>query len=241
MNKLLPLACLALLTTACGEAPTAVTPAADMVVADLATPSTPVTTAVRVTTDEDYDCRGSVTGTFKNIFVPEGATCTVSNATVSGNILARDRSRLFVHETRTDGNIDGVEAAVVQVRGGTLGGSIQVQDGQSPSAVGVRIYGGTVLTQGNITIQKMNTGTISIVDARLLKGNIQVQENSTATRLEVLRNQVAQNLEVFVNRGAGAKFVQTNTVSQKLSCKENTGPFTGRPNVAGDVEGQCRR
>ncbi len=117
-------------------------------------------------------------------------------------------------------------------------------NGAGTNSIGIGVNVAAVaqqFTQGNITIQKMNTGTISIVDARLLKGNIQVQENSTATRLEVLRNQVAQNLEVFVNRGAGAKFVQTNTVSQKLSCKENTGPFTGRPNVAGDVEGQCRR
>lgn len=237
MNKLLPLAVLALTITACGESPTAVSPV-NSLDSELATP---VTTATRITTDENYDCRSTVTGSFENIFVPEGATCTITNATVSGNILARDRSRLFVYETRTDGNIDGVEAAVVHVRGGVIGGSIQAQDGRSPAAVGVRIYGGTVLTQGNITIQKMTTGTISIVDARLLKGNIQVQENSTATRLEVLRNQVAQNIEVFVNSGPGAKFVTSNTVSQKLSCKENSRPFTGRPNTAGDVEGQCSR
>lgn len=237
MNKRLPLSFFALLLTACGEAPTASAPVASLQT-ELAAP---VSTITRVTNDEDYDCRSSVTGRFKNIFVPEGATCTITNATVSGNILARDRARLFVYDTRTDGNIDGVEAAVVHVRAGVIGGSIQVQDGQSPTAAGLRVFGGTVLTQGNITVQKMTTGTISIVDARLLKGNIQVQENSTATRLEVLRNQVAQNVEVFVNSGAGAKVVSANRVSQKLSCKENTGPFTGRPNTAGDVEGQCSR
>ncbi|MDZ7632722.1 MAG: hypothetical protein U5K74_15640 [Gemmatimonadaceae bacterium] len=44
-----------------------------------------------------------------------------------------------------------------------------------------------------------------------------------------------------MNNGAGAKAVTRNRVGQKLSCKENTGPFTGSPNTAGDVEGQCRR
>jgi hypothetical protein len=194
-----------------------------------------------INTDEDYYCSSTVTGSFKNVFVREGATCTLESAVVSGNILAKQGARLFVHETTTDGNIDGVEAAILQVRGGRLEGSIQAQDGQSAGQTGIRIYGGTVLTQGNITIQKMNTGTLSITDAQLLKGNIQVQENRVGQRLELLRNRVAQNVEVFVNSGPGSKEVSGNTVQQKLSCKENTRPFVGGPNAAGDVEGQCRR
>jgi hypothetical protein len=189
----------------------------------------------------DYYCTSSVTGTFQNVIVPEQATCTLTNAIVSANILAKAGASVFVLSTTTGGNIDGVEAAVVHVRAGRVGGSIHAVDGQSPGASGVRIYGGTVLTQGNITIQKMNTGTIAVTDARLLKGNIQIQENQISGRLDVLRNVVAQNLEVFVNSGAGSKTVANNRVSQKLSCKDNTAPFTGRPNQAGSVEGQCNR
>jgi hypothetical protein len=127
------------------------------------------------------------------------------------------------------------------VRAGRVDGSIQVQDGNSPWVVGVRIYGGTILTQGNITVKKMTTGTISITDAVLQKGNIQVQENTTGTMLEILRNRVAQNLQVFVNAGGASKTVRGNTVGSTLSCKDNQLPFVGRPNVAGDVEGQCGR
>jgi hypothetical protein len=181
------------------------------------------------------------TGSFTNVYVRPGATCTLTGATVSGNILAQQRARLFVFETTTGGNIDGVEASVVHVRGGRLEGSIQAQDGDSPSATGVRIYGGTVLTQGNITVQKMRTGAIAITNAQLLKGNIQIQENTVGARLELRGNRVAQNLEVFVNAGPGTKTVTGNTVQQKLSCKDNTAPFIGSPNTAGDVEGQCGR
>jgi hypothetical protein len=223
-----------LMLAACGETPSS--PAA--LAFDDATPAS----ATRlINTDEDFYCTGSVTGTFENVFVPEGASCTLTDADVKGNILAKERSRLFVLETTTGGNIDAVEAAVLHVRGGRLEGSIQAQDGNSAGQTGISISGGTVLTQGNITITKMNTGTITITDARLLKGNIQVQENTVGARLEVARNTVAQNLEVFVNNGSGSKAVQFNTVQQKLSCKDNTGPFTGRPNSAGEVEGQCRR
>lgn len=189
--------------------------------------------------DENFNCVGTASGTFANVFVPPGRTCYLSRSTVSGSVLAREGSRLFVSDTRVQGNIDGVEARVVQVRGGSLGGSIQIQEGSSPGEVGAAVYGGTVLSQGNITIQKMNTGTIRIADVVLRKGNIQVQENAVGSGLEIVRNRVAQNLQVFVNRGGGAKTVRGNTVGQTLECKENTRPFTGGPNRAGEAKEQC--
>ena len=245
MKSVIILAGAALLFTACADGPSS--PAESTMnrtsraSSDLAASSATPAGATRINADEDFYCSGTFTGTFENVYVREGATCTLTGATVKGNILAKDRARLFVLETTTGGNIDGVEAAILQVRGGRLEGSIQAQDGQSAGEVGFRVYGGTVLSQGNITVQKMNTGTISITDAVLVKGNIQVQENRTGTRLELLRNRVAQNLEVFVNSGSSAKEVAGNTVSQKLSCKDNSLPFIGRPNSAGDVEGQCSR
>ena len=132
-----------------------------------------------------------------------------------------------------------MESRTVQVVGGSLGGSIQIQDGSSPGQIGVSVTGGTVLSQGNITIQKLTTGTIRITDAVLHKGNIQVQENVIGSSLDLRRNRVAQNLQVFVNSGAAAKVVQGNRVSQTLECKENTLPFTGGPNHAGEAKEQC--
>jgi hypothetical protein len=189
--------------------------------------------------DENFNCRGTVSGTFANVFVPAGATCKLQNATVNGNVLARERSRLYVSNTRVAGNIDGVEARVVQVKGGSLEGSIQIADGSSAGELGAAVYGGTVLTQGNIQIIKMNTGTIRIADVRLRKGNIKVEENSTGSSLEVVRNQVAQNIQVNKNRGSGRKVVKGNRVFQIVQCKENTSPFTGGPNAAAEAEGQC--
>lgn len=247
MKAVISMGCAAVLLAACGDGPTETAASARNAGGDRAESSIGGDASgangavVRIRADEDYYCRGTVTGSFENVYVPEGATCTITGAVVKGNILAKDRARLYVHETTTGGNIDGVEAAIVHVRGGSLEGSIQAQDGRSTGTVGVRVYGGTVLSQGNITIKKMNTGSISITDAILRKGNIQVQENTVGTRLEILRNTVAQNLEVFVNTGAGAKVVTGNRVGQKLTCKDNRAPFTGAPNTAGDYEGQCAR
>lgn len=189
--------------------------------------------------DENFDCVGTFTGSFTNVFVPEGRTCTLENAAVSGNVLARDGSTLYVLDTRVDGNIDGVEAAVVQVRGGTVGGSIQIQDGDSPGALGAAVYGGTVLTQGNIQVIKMRTGSIRIDGVELRKGNIKVEENQVALALDVTYTRVAQNIQVFKNEGPGDKRVVGNQVGQVLQCKENRAPFTGGPNSAAEAEDQC--
>lgn len=190
--------------------------------------------------NDDERCPGVVVGgTYENITVQEGSTCTLRGVTVSGNVVALKDARLFVEDSRVDGNIQGDKAAVVHVRGGRLGGNLQVQEGVSTGELGVSITGGTVLTQGNIQVTKMRTGQIVITDAVVEKGNLQLEENEVGTGLEVARNRVGQNLEVRKNRGGGAKVVRENTVGQKLECKENESPFTGGPNAASEAEGQC--
>lgn len=184
-------------------------------------------------------CSEVLTGTFDDITIPAGATCTVRDAVVQGNIKALENSRLYVFDTRVDGNIQGDEAAIVQVNGGTVSGDIQIQDGRSGGELGASVVGTTV-TGGNIQIEKMRTGRVVVRDARVLKGDIQVTENTTSGALQVLDNRVSEgNLQVFKNVGAGARTVRGNIVSQDLQCGENAALFTGGPNSAGDVEGQC--
>ena len=195
--------------------------------------------ATTVNADGDYNCTGTVTGTFENVIVPPGATCRLQRADVKGNVLAKERATLYVSGTDVEGNVDGVEARLVQVNGGTIGGSIQIADGSSEGELGAAVYGGTVLTQGNIQIIKMRTGSIRIEDVRLEKGNIKVEDNSTSRSMVVENNVVAQNVQVLKNRGSGSKSVRHNTIGQAVQCKENSAPFTGTPNRAGDAEDKC--
>lgn len=189
---------------------------------------------------DDDRCTGVVVGgTYENIKVEDGRTCTLRGVTVTGNVVALENARLFVEDSRVDGNIQGENAAVVHVRGGRLGGSLQIHEGVSAGELGVSITGGTVLNQGNIQVTKMRTDRILIADAVLEKGNLQVEENAVTGSLEVTRNRVAQNLEVRKHHGGAAKVVRDNTVHQKLECKENESPFVGGPNAASEAEGQC--
>src|SRR5690606_18048205 len=183
-------------------------------------------------------CSQALTGTFENITIQAGEACTVRNATVNGNIKALKNAHLFVITSTVRGNIQGDEAAVVNVTGGTVDGDIQIVDGRSSGQLGASVIGTTV-TGGNIQIEKMQTGSIVVSDARVLVGNIQVVENSTSDALSVENNHTGANMQVFKNTGAGSKQVRGNTIAQSLQCKENSIPFNAESNTAGDKEDQC--
>lgn len=231
MKHLAILLATVLTVTACQEAKTPVG------LEDATNAENPTNT--RASASGDERCVGTRSGTFENVYVPVGQTCTLQNSTVRGNVKALPSSRLFMTNNRVQGNIDGDEAVLVHVRGGTVGGSIQIKEANNSSVLGASISGGTVLTQGNIQIEKMNTGGILVADVVLRKGNIKVEENRTRSRFEVVRNRVAQNVQVFKNLGTNAKFVRNNTIGQIVQCKENQAPFTGGPNRAGDAQDQC--
>ena len=189
---------------------------------------------------KDESCATGLTGTYDDdIIVPVGTSCLLQGATVFGNVKALEGAELYVIDSRVTGNVEGDEARIVQVQGGTVEGNIQIKDGTSPGAMGAMVVGTTV-TEGDVQIEKMRTGEILVDGVAILEGNLQVTENHVGLRLHLLNNPVAAgNLQVFKNQGDGDKRVQQNTVSQDLQCKENALPFTGGPNTAGETEGQC--
>ena len=74
----------------------------------------------------DINCVGTRTGTFDNVTVPVGATCTLRNSTVQGNLKALENSRLFVSNTIVRGDIQGDKARIVRVTAGRVDGNIQI-------------------------------------------------------------------------------------------------------------------
>jgi len=205
----------------------------------------------------------SVTGTFDNVVVPEGATCYLAGATVRGNVKALDDSNFFSDASTIRGNVEGDKADVVQVfRGSTVGGNIQHKEsdgvGELASILRETFVCG-VRVGGNVQVEKV-TGQISVgpVDdfavfcptaENDVAGNVKVEENllvpapgtpsASGETLDIRQNFVRGDMQVFKNRGPGTKRVQENTVRQNLQCTENDPPFIGGPNSAGEAEGQC--
>jgi hypothetical protein len=218
--------------SACSEGPSA------PVAADAAFVTADVSSSVVVNATGDYICTQSVTGTFENIIVPDDASCTVTNARISGNVLAKERSQLALVGSQTQGSVDGAQPNLFHVRGGRVFGSIQVQSGTARGH-GVSIMN-VVLPLGNVTVEKMNTGSITVLGNRLLDGSLKVAENTTSSALDVSANVIIKNgLEVIDSRGADVK--RLPATSWAANCKDNALLFVGSSNSASEFEGQCSR
>jgi hypothetical protein len=185
-------------------------------------------------------CVGVLTpGTYDNVEVPPGASCFLTNSTILGSVKALEHARLFMFNDQVRGNVDGDKAAGVQVAASRVGGNIQIKEGTNPFEFGVAVYAGTVLDQGNIQVEKMNTG-ILIVTTRLEKGSIKIEENTTTSALfEVTSNSVSGNIQIFKNSGSASKLVSANIAGGAIQCFENQLPFIGGPNTAPTKQGQC--
>lgn len=211
--------------------------------------------AVSAQPPSETTCVGVITGAHDNVVVPPRATCTISNATVKGNVKALQDSHLWVNMSTVGGNIDGDKAEEVRLTANTIGGNVQIKEGEAPEdgqfGSDVVLCANT-LTTGNVHVEKMN-GSIVIGRVRaggclpntISVGNIIVQENiipqGRFAGLDLEGNTIGfvdqdggrhgGNLQVFKNVGPGMKFVTANTVvNGVIQCYENSQPFVGGPN-----------
>lgn len=207
----------------------------------------------------ETECVGLLTGVHENVVVPPGAFCFAVDAQVNGNVKALENSEVqFAGGNTIRGNVQGDKALVVSLfffpgssPGGSaniIGGNLEAKMSSPANNSGVFISCGTVLTQGNIQVEKLHAALISIGGPTcegigggntLHKGTIKVEDNVVEAEMSIWQNRVAQNLQVFKNTGPGDKTVQFNRVAENLQCFENAEPFLGGPNFAQKREGQC--
>ena len=160
---------------------------------------------------DDTICRGTVTGNHENVIVPDGATCTISNA-------------------RIDGNVEVKTGAALTVNGPTyIGGNVQSEGSRF-----VRLSGSGVTVPGDVQIKKAYEAS-GIQPGTNIYGNFQYEENTGF--LFVSGSFVRGDFQFFKNSG-GASIVN-NTIRQNMQCKENSPAPSGSGNSAGDKEDQC--
>jgi hypothetical protein len=160
---------------------------------------------------------------------------------LTGNLTAFEKSTLTAINNTVAGNIQGDKADIVQIFFGTVGGNVIIKESTfTPSGLVAAFMVGTVVSQGNVEIQKNVANAVRISGVRLDKGSMKIEDNVVEVfDITIAANQVAQNLQVFKNKGAGVKSVTFNIVRQDLQCFENDEPFVGGPNTAEKAEGQC--
>jgi hypothetical protein len=167
----------------------------------------------------DTTCTSTLTGTIDgNVVVPDGASCTLSDATVAGNVHVRQNASLTVDATQQpatiDGNLHADHCAFALLEGGvTVTGNVRIgQCAQQSGFVGPGIKIG---------------------------GDFECTNNPGACEADL--GDVHGNLQIDGNSGASAD-ISLVSVGGNLRCHGNTPMPThafGPDFVSGDLQGQC--
>ena len=184
----------------------------------------------------DFQCNGVFKGkTYDDVIVPRGATCTLVDATVTGNVRVLRNAYLQITHTKVRGDIEGNAAQTVFVdTGSRVGGSVE--------SVATRQFFVFNSTVGEDIEPDRTRETVQICGNTVRKGNIEVRRSGPDTALsqhpgtDILigdpladgcRGNVVKRGNVIVTRNfADIEFViRGNSIKRgDLSVTKNTGP-----------------
>lgn len=160
---------------------------------------------------EEINCVGTLRGSFDNVNVPSGKSCTLVDSHVKGTVYVRGNASVNVYRTVILGNV------------------------QAEGARYVRLYGNGVLVNGSVQI-KYGTQATTINPGTRIGGSVQYVESSGF--LKIMGARVSQDVQVFENDGGAS--IYNNIINGNLQCKQNDPPPTGNNNqVGGNKEDQC--
>jgi hypothetical protein len=200
-------------------------------------------------------CDGTLPpGTYKNVYVPPGAFCTLENSRVEGNLTVFEGAFLTVEGSTITGNLKLMKESSANVINTSVEGNLdgnQIRRIESGLSV---VHGNVVIknssgadTQIELSVLEVMNGDIRIFNNNgteieldfsfVHNGSVDIRKN-TVTTLLVQESTVAGDMDVIDNQTTAATVI-LNTVAQTLRCFDNTGVFVGGPNVAGNAEGQC--
>jgi hypothetical protein len=130
--------------------------------------------------------------TVDNLRVPPNATCRLTGTYVKGTIKVQRSATLVARSVRVVGNVQGENAANVQVLASSrIGGSVQVKQGGGASVKASRVDG---------DIQYDANAKLVVARANRVDGSIQVVGNRGGAA--IFANRVDGNLQCKENRPA---------------------------------------
>lgn len=208
-------------------------------------------------------CTGTLSsGTYQNIKVPTGATCTLNDVTVNGNIKGQAGASLIMSSSVVNGNVKLKSPATIGIGGppltgpiigNTIRGNLYIKGATSD----VLIADNTI--NGNVKVRKASGPSVVVGEnaQNRIKGNLNVSNNNSPFgrvtgnvvngNLKGLNNKIASNSfsnnnvggNMKYNSNVGSNGIYTNNVAARLVCFSNsTAPFGGG-NIAAVKLGQC--
>jgi hypothetical protein len=139
---------------------------------------------------EEFRCTGSVGAVaLDNIFVPDGASCTLTRTRANGNIVVGTGASLVANGVSINGNLQAEGAHSITVLGhATFGGSVQLVKGNRASIERTRIKGDILFDE--------NTGPLAAL-GNTVGGNVQAFKNYGGVTLR--NNRIGGNLQCKEN------------------------------------------
>ena len=191
-------------------------------------------------------------GTWHNVVVPAGASCTLENTRVTGNVTVQTGGTLVVTNTAGDSTIAGDVKAdgcnFVELESTSLtnrivvGGNVTIQNcssgfngGQGDST---RFPPGSILIGGNVKCSNNTDGCV--FDYFIISGNLDCSGNGGGCTLQ--SDAVGKNATINNNAfGFGDTEVRNSSIGGDVKCSGNNGGVTSSPTntVAGTKSGQC--
>jgi hypothetical protein len=160
-----------------------------------------------------------------DLVVPRGATCTLVDSVVSGNVHAQ---------------------GAVTLSGATIGGDLVVDRG-GPLKLGRDAGGEPSIVEGNLDLNDSPAGAASVLCGSTVDGDVHVANNRSQTLIGATGGCTAGNtfghdVQVQGNRVAGlaAAAINGNTIGHDLQCDgDSLAPTGGGNTVGGRALGQC--
>jgi hypothetical protein len=142
---------------------------------------------------DDYECSRSYDNVrADDLYVPMGATCTLTNAKIEGDLSVMEEATLIAYNVTIGGNLQTDYAAKVEIRQGSyVGGNIQFEEGgvlivadvqvggnlEASYSWGKHSYTGNTIG-GDIQIEE-NTGGVTI-NNNIVYGDLECEDNYPA-------------------------------------------------------------
>jgi len=184
--------------------------------------ATPAQADHRIENDRNFVCTGTVNHTtFQgNVVIPDGASCTITNSTILGNVRT-EGAPVMVRIINTDVRLN------IHVRNVT--GSVTIGDkdclidpevGRNLMVSNSRNVAICEMSVGNNLVLRNNTGRIMVRD-NVACDNIRVVDNDVLG-LRVLRNEFVVNFTVARNQVENNSRVEDNTerTGTPAACKK---------------------
>ena len=208
-----------------------------------------------------FTCESVESGvSVRDVQVPRGASCSLIDSTVTGNVYVSRDGFFEAGNTDIAGEVHADDALTVFLNTGTpVGRSVRIhrtaevfvfnttvgRDVEIEKASqAVQVCGTTI--EGDLEVQRSGTDLL-IGDplavgcpGNTVSGDIEIERNFTDVEFVVRGNTIGDDLEVNRNTGPVEKFVADNVGGDELECERNEEPFTASGNTGWrDKDGQC--